>query len=110
VIKVIFHIDEMDRWPMVLKNASHFLAAEPDSQIEILANGGAVVFYLVRAQTVEPTWLDLVARGVVFKACRNALQGMQIQEQALPESVMIVPSGVVELAIKQQEGFAYIRP
>ncbi len=110
MLKMIFHIDEIDRWPMVLKNVRNSLVAEPESMIEVLANGGAVVFFMIHTKTLESDWLDLVNKGVSFKACRNALNEHQIREDSLPKVVEVVPAGTIELAKKQMEGFSYIRP
>ncbi len=110
MLKVVFHVDELERWPMVLINAKNFLNAEPDSQIVILANAAAVVFYQYHSSSLEKIRFDLKERGVRFKACRNALKENQIPEDSLTDSIQIVPAGVVELARLQQEGFAYIRP
>ncbi|MFQ8584269.1 MAG: hypothetical protein ACLSA6_17965 [Holdemania massiliensis] len=48
--------------------------------------------------------------GVVFAACRNALRAQSIAPETLIEKTTVVPAGVVELAQKQQAGFAYIKP
>jgi len=110
MLRVIFHVDDYGLWPMVLKNVRNFLAAEPDSTIEVLANGSAVAFYLIHQKALGDTWQDLFTKGVTFKACRNAMNEHQMSESVLPAAVIPVPSGVVELARKQAEGFAYIRP
>ena len=49
-------------------------------------------------------------RGVVIAACRNAMKGQKVEEQELLDGVAAVASGVVELALKQQEGYSYIKP
>lgn len=110
MLRAIFHVDDYSLWPMVLKNVRNFLAAEPDSTIEVLANGSAVVFYVIHQKALGDAWQEIVARGVTFKACRNAMNEHQMSEATLTASVVAVPSGVVELAKKQAEGYAYIRP
>ncbi len=50
------------------------------------------------------------AEGVVFAACRNALRAQAIEPESLLEKTVVVPAGVIELAQKQQAGFAYIKP
>ena len=41
---VIFHVDELDRWGMVLNNAKNYRALRTTSPIIILANGNDVLF------------------------------------------------------------------
>lgn len=110
MLRAIFHVDDYSLWPMVLKNVRNFLAAEPDSTIEVLANASAVVFYVIHQKALGDAWQELAARGVTFKACRNAMNEHQMSEATLPASVVAVSSGVVELARMQAEGYACIRP
>ena len=50
------------------------------------------------------------AEGVVFAACHNALRAQALDPKDLIEKTLVVPVGVIELAQKQQAGFAYIKP
>lgn len=44
-MKIIVHIDEMAKWPMVLNNLNHLAQTypAPSNQIELLVNGDAVM-------------------------------------------------------------------
>ena len=43
-------------------------------------------------------------------ACNNALAANHLTAADIYQFITIVPAGVVELAQKQTEGFAYIKP
>ena len=47
---------------------------------------------------------------MVFKACRNALAKFGVSAEDLIPGCRIVPAGVVELIVLQQDGYAYIKP
>ncbi|HHU07353.1 MAG TPA: hypothetical protein GXZ59_03300 [Clostridiaceae bacterium] len=102
---VVFHIDEMDKWKLLLANVNNFLREVDDAVIEVVAYAEAVKYYVGQ----EPLPENLLGR-VDFVACANALRGWEIEEDSLPAHVAVVPSGVVEIARKQEEGYAYIRP
>lgn len=111
--RVVFHIDDCGQWDLLLKNLQNLLR-ETDarsSRIEVVANAEAVKLY---RQAEHPggadTASELAGAGVRFTACRNALNGLGIEPEELFPFVQIVPSGVAELILRQQEGFAYIRP
>lgn len=111
--KVIFHIDELSKWNLLLKNVQNLVQAiEEDSiQIEVLANSEAVKLYLKnRAVNELSAMQDLSNQGVHFVACNNALKGLNIGQQQLASFVSTVPVGVLELIKKQSEGYAYIKP
>ena len=108
-LKVLFHVDEIEKWKLTLKNINNFLNGAKDSDILVVANAVAVKGYLPDYELFE-TMEELNKKGVVFSACNNALKGNNINPEDIGEFVKIVPAGVIEIAEKQMEGYAYIRP
>lgn len=112
--KVIFHIDEINKWKHLLTNVSNLLSGMEGEKlyVEVLANSEAVKYY--------DSTLDLNAninameslnkRNVKFAACNNALKAYHIKNDNLYNFIDVVPAGVVELVKKQNEGYAYIKP
>lgn len=111
--KVIFHIDESKKWNLVLANTRNLIAALKESKVtvEILANSEAVKDLVSLNQTADPSKsLRELSSHVNFAACNNSLHALGIEPTALFDFVTVVPSGVAELAIKQHETYAYIKP
>ena len=112
--KVVFHIDELSKWKILLTNVSNLLNGIDNKkfQIEVLANAEAVKYY----DTTQDLDADfntmevLNNRGIEFIACNNALMANRIEKNNIIHFVNIVPAGVLELVEKQSEGFAYIKP
>ena len=48
--------------------------------------------------------------GIKINACQNTLKAMKLTEKDIYPSVGFVPSGVVEIMQKQQQGWAYLKP
>lgn len=109
VLKVIFHIDEMDKWDFTIGNVKNFILARPDAKVEVLANGEAVKAYSLNGTYIDKVE-DLVKLGVEFYACNNALNLFKINLEEISNQIGVVPAGVVYLAEKQMEGYSYIRP
>lgn len=112
--EVIFHIDEINKWELLLANVSNLLAAidDEDFYVEVLANSEAVKYYDM-TQDLDAdinTMGDLNMKGVKFVACNNALKANNIEKHNIIHFVNIVPAGVLELLVKQNEGYAYIKP
>ncbi len=104
-MKVVFHLDEEEKWPLTLVNVGNFLQEMPDATIEIVAYAAAVTLYGEKNPLPE----ELVGK-VDFVGCGNALRKFGLDPENLPEGVRAVPSGVVEIACRQKDGYAYIRP
>lgn len=113
IMKVIYHVDENEKWQLCLGNVRNMLKYGEENkttfEIEILANSIAVE-KLKKESEWEQQINELLENGVVIAACQNALNAQKIIKEDLIEQITIVPAGVVELVIRQNEGFAYIKP
>lgn len=104
-MKVIFHVDQIERWELTVKNVNNFLNEVPDATIEVLANAEAVEYYTDADKVSE-----LEKLNAKFLVCGNALKAHDIEQERIADFIEVVPAGVVELARKQDAGYAYIRP
>lgn len=113
IYKVIFHIDEMSKWNLLLANVNNLKKELNDSVlIEVLANSEAVK-YFIQSNMDENSYskvMRLVKQDVQFIVCNNSLKSNDINPESLIPNVKVVPSGVVELTLKQHDGYAYIKP
>lgn len=119
--KVAIQVDENDaqRMNLVLNNAKniakYYKSKGEDVQIEIVAFGPGL--HMLRADT-SPVKARIVTfaasyENVTFRACSNTLAGMTKKEGKQPplmDMAESVPSGVVHLMQRQEEGWSYLRP
>jgi uncharacterized protein len=95
--KCVFHIDESEKWPLVLANVRNLTHAVDvlSSDIQILVNSKAVsVFNGITLPAHTETISESAHLGVQFSVCRNSLNGLQIQVESLPALIKVVPVGV----------------
>ena len=113
--QVVFHIDETQKWRLLLHNVKNLLVSYSDApetvSIEVLANAEAVDAYVLNADVaVQAHMQTLFENGVSFLACNNALTGRNIFKESILPYVKVVPSGVRHLVDQQTNGYAYIKP
>lgn len=116
-MNILFHIDENDKWKTVLDNVSNVIkfCSEEDEpfKIKVVSNGAAVLTLKEKAAAnlnMANEFEELSKKGVVLAACRNSLNKFAIAESDLLPFVQVVPAAVIEIAKKQEAGYAYIRP
>lgn len=116
-MKVIFHIDEREKWDLTLANVNNLLnyaeSIGRPTEVEILVNAPPVMdlqLGIEESKEIQDTISELQERQVVVAACQNALRSHDVPENLLIPDIKLVPAGVGELVEKQEEGFAYIRP
>ena len=115
-LKVLFHINEADRWPVALGNITNLVkdVGEETVEIIVLANGPAVLAY--SDERTVAIMQECNKMGTTFKACRNSLKklcasgNVCMTDENLPLFVEIVPAGITEIIKRQAEGFAYVKP
>lgn len=103
-MKVVFHVDEIKKWPEATANIYNLLKAAADIEVVLLVNGGAIKGYL------EPDQPLLKNDQVIFHACHNAMRAHKIEPEDLPANVVVVPAGVLDLVELQHVGYGYIKP
>lgn len=114
--KVVFHVDESSnaRWALML--ARSYLDDSPKAKIVFVTYGPGVDFLLEEAKDkrdklFDPAIVALVERGVEFRVCAATLGAREIPKDELLSQVIIVPSGISEIArLQLKEGYAYFKP
>ena len=119
VQKVVYHINYNDEKQLnaALGNAKNHIAAIGKDKIDMkIVMHGPGVDLLKIANTdlgVQQKVILLKKDGVDFEVCKNTLVNKKINYKDDLFDVSekdIVPSGVAEVAILQQKGYAYIKP
>lgn len=115
-LKVMIHVNEMERWPVALGNVENLFASAGEDNVDVivLGNGNSVGIY-DDLQGIEEM-RKLSKRGARFRACRNSLARLKPEggnppgESELPDFVEVVPAGIMEVISRQREGYAYVKP
>lgn len=117
VRKVIFHVDETALWGRALANIGNLIRYYEETkeqyEIELLVNGSAVELFAAEKAAeagLSEEIKEASRKGVYMAACGNALHNLNISRDSLFDFVTVIQAGVAELAAKQAQGFAYIKP
>lgn len=115
--RVVFEVsvDGLDEWQSALRNLENVqkaLGAETLG-IVVVCHGKGLGMLLVKTGDDDAAFktklTQLHASGVVFAACQNTLRREKLEKKDLQDIATTVPSGVTEVILKQEEGFAYIK-
>ena len=109
---VVFHVTDSSpaKWNQALNNAANLQKAmgKENMDIEIVVNGdglGMMMFDSVVANRMT----DAINNGVHLLACGATMKAKKVAEKDLHEGVKVVPGGVVEVMMKQEAGWTYIK-
>ena len=93
----------------VFRQINNALIQKPDLQIEVVFHGQAVLSLLKEDKSFEGRVKSVKEKGVTVAACNNSLKRLKIDPSQLMPEVTVVPSAVVELIVKQSEGWSYLK-
>ncbi|GAB4182760.1 MAG: hypothetical protein OHK0026_10750 [Rhodocyclaceae bacterium] len=111
--KVVFQVSDNDpaKWNLALNNAANVQKdlGKENVAIEIVAYGPGL--NMLKSESVAAGRINgAMDGGVAVMACDNTMRAMKLTNADLIGGVGHVRAGVVELMMKQREGWSYIRP
>ncbi len=111
--KLVVQVSDGDpgKWNLALNNVKNVQAdlGAQNVDIEIVAYGPGIGM-LKMDSTVGDRVQEAISAGVQVVACENTMHGQKLEKADMLSKIGYVKAGVVELILKQQQGWAYIRP
>ncbi len=111
--KVVIQVSENDpsKWNLALNNARNFQKdlGKDNIQLTIVAFGPGIGMLKAESEVgnrVEET----VQAGIPVMACQNTMRNQKLTKDDMLASIGYVPAGVVEIMMKQEQGYVYLRP
>ncbi len=92
-----------------LKQIENVITAAPKAKIEVVTNGMGVDLLTKINNPFQYQIEALAEKGVDFVICENTLKQRQLEKEGFLNLARFVPSAILELVIKQEEGWVYIK-
>jgi intracellular sulfur oxidation DsrE/DsrF family protein len=109
--KIVIQFNEADsisQQRMVLQ-AGHIKDDLPGAEVEVVCLGGGIDLLITSYSKASAAVEELTKRGVVFAACNYSMKSRNVTKADLLREAVVVPSAVIELAVKQKQGWTYFR-
>jgi len=111
--KLVIQVSDGDaaKWNLALNNAKNVQQACGADKVDIeIVTYGPGIGMLKMDSVVANRIDDSKKAGVSIVACQNTMKNMKLTADDMLPNTSYVPSGVVEIMKKQNEGYAYLRP
>lgn len=113
VHRIVFQvtIDGQEHWNAILnqiENVQKGFAPEK-VEIEVVTHGNATGFVLASNKAVSDRIQAIGAAGATFSYCANTQKKHNVKPEELTPGVTIIPSGLVQVIRRQEEGWSYIK-
>lgn len=113
VVVAVFTKDA-SRQQLLMHNLQNIVADRPQATVEVVAFGPGLSLVTRKVDGSDNSMSKSVAAlseaGVKFLACGHTMRAMKVSKEDLLPNVGTVPSGIVHVVDRQQEGWAYFAP
>lgn len=97
-------------WSSTIGNIRNLQKIWPNNiSIEVVAHGKGLDLIVANKTHLANDVNALSKEGVVFAACENSMRKHNVTKADLLPVAITVPSGVAELVLKQEQGWAYLK-
>lgn len=109
--KIVFQFADSDSVAQVrvTQQIGNVLKLWPNTEIEIVCLAGGLDLLMTNRSKASQEVANWSAKGIVFAACNNTMKARNIKKEDLLKEAVVVPSAIVELATKQEQGWSYFR-
>jgi intracellular sulfur oxidation DsrE/DsrF family protein len=98
-------------WGRVLTHVGVLQKAFPDDvDIEVVNLGEGLAMLNKADAGLEASIKRYADSGVIFAACQNSMRARNVTTEDLFPFAKQVPAGVAEIVMKQEAGYAYLKP
>ncbi len=109
---VVLHVTDSDpvKWNQALNNSANLQKAmgKDKVSIEIVVNGPGLDMMKFDS-VVASRMIEAINNGVELLACGATMKAAGVTEKDLHNGVRVVPGGVVEIMLKQEAGWSYLK-
>jgi intracellular sulfur oxidation DsrE/DsrF family protein len=110
--RVVMQLSSNDTlvWKGLMNNIKNLKNSWGDSvSIEVVAHGPGIEFLTKEKTTQQEKIAYFKSKGVVFVACENTMAERKISKENIIPEAGFVKSAVVEIILKQEQGWSYIK-
>lgn len=110
--KVVIQLSSSDTlaWKGLMNNIKNLKAAWEESvTIEVVVHGPGIGLLMKEKTTQSERIIHFKSKGVVFVACENTLIERKISKESIIPEAGFIKSAVVEIVLKQEQGWSYIK-
>lgn len=93
----------------IMTQLGNIREAWPKAKIEVVCHSSGLDMLVVSKSKVSAQIKSFSEQGVTFAACNNTMKRRNVKKSDLLTQSVVVPSAMLELVSKQEEGWSYLK-
>jgi hypothetical protein len=109
--KIIFQLTTSDTivHKSLMKQLANIKSVTPDTKIEVVCHGPGLDMLIINKSIVLEKIKAAKEMGVEFIACEFSIKERKVDKANIVLEAGFVPAGIIEIVIKQELGWSYIK-
>jgi len=109
--KIVIQFSDSDSLSQasVTGQVKNIRTAWPNAEVELVCHGPGLDLLVTSKSKASKAVADWSTQGVTFAACNNTMRRRNVKKEDLLPSAQVVPSAMIELVLKQEKGWAYVK-
>jgi intracellular sulfur oxidation DsrE/DsrF family protein len=109
--KIVFDFTKADSasFSTIVRHAKNIMSMTGNAKLEIVCHGPGLDLLMKEKTTVQKEIEELNKLKVIIAACNETMKRRGIDKSQLVSQAIIVPAALLEISLKQQEGWSYIK-
>ena len=109
--KIVFDFTKADTasFSTIVRHAKNIMSMTGNAKLEVVCHGPGLDLLVKNKTTVQKEIEELNKLKVVFAACNETMKRRGIDKSQLLAQAIIVPAAILEISLKEQEGWSYIK-
>lgn len=109
--KIVFQLTTSDTLAhkALMKQLTNIKSVAPETEIEVVCHGPGLDMLVSGKTTVLKGIQFAKEKGVEFSACEFSMKERKVDRESIIKESSFVPAGIIEIVIKQEQGWSYIK-
>ena len=108
---IVFDFTKADTasFSTIVRHAKNIMSMTGNAKLEVVCHGPGLDLLVKNKTTVQKEIEELNKLKVVFAACNETMKRRGIDKSQLLAQAIIVTAAILEISLKEQEGWSYIK-
>ena len=109
--KIVFDFTKADTasFSTIVRHAKNIMSMTGNAKLEVVCHGPGLDLLVKNKTTVQKEIEELNKLKVVFAACNETMKRRRIDKSQLLSQAIVVPAAILEISLKEQESWSYIK-
>ncbi len=109
--KIVFQLstDDTLAHKALMKQLNNITTIAPGTKIEVVCHGPGLSMLVTGKTVVREKMQQMKMKSIVFVACEFSMSERNISKEKIIPEAGFVKAGILEIVIKQEQGWSYIK-